>query len=350
MVITVFIIAAFIFNDEKVEYSRPVSITTPISAVETPNTDFCQSAKAAVLIDAKSKAVLFAKNADARLPMASTTKIMTALCIIEKADPDSVITVTKEAADTEGSSIYLKTGEKITVSDLLYGLLLESGNDAAVALAVGVFGSEKSCVDYMNQRAHEMGLVCTKFENVHGLDSDNHYTTAYELSLVAAEAMNNSLFRKIAGTKTYTTKGENTRFFSNHNRLLASTEYAVGVKTGYTSKSGRCLVSAAKSDEREYIAVTLCDRNDWNDHKSMLTYAMDNFDIVQIASPESTVFRVGFENYVPYDNVYLTFEKNEEPVIGYRITVDFKNGRGNAEYYADGMSLGHFGIELQNIN
>lgn len=346
MIIAVVVVIAYVLDSKDTEHERQVSITTPIAVSTYSNEVFCTSAKAAVLIDAKSGAVLYEKNSHDRLPMASTTKIMTALCVIEQSDPDEEITVTKESAGIEGSSIYLKAGEKISVADLLYGLLLESGNDAAHALAVGVFGSERACTEYMNKRAHEMGLVCTNFENVHGLDSDNHYTTAYELALIAKEAMKNDIFRQIVSSKTYTTKGENPRFFSSHNRLLVTTDYVTGVKTGYTLKSGRCLVSSAVDGEKEYIAVTLCDRNDWNDHKALLTYAIDNYDVTQIASGKDSLFRVGFDNYTAYDDIYFTFPKGDEPIIGYKITIDRLKGIGRADYYADGVPIGHFGVEL----
>ena len=346
MIIAIVAVIASVLDSKDVENVRQVSITTPIAVSTYTDTVFCPSAKAAVLIDAKSGAVLYEKNSNVRLPMASTTKIMTALCVLEQSDPDDVISVTKESSGIEGSSIYLKAGEKITVNDLLYGLLLESGNDAAHALAVGVFGSEKACTEYMNKRAHEMGLVSTNFENVHGLDSENHYTTAYELALIAKEAMKNGIFRQIVSSKTYTTNGEIQRFFSNHNRLLVTTDYVTGVKTGYTSKSGRCLVSSAVDGEKEYIAVTLCDRNDWNDHKAMLTYAMDNYDVTQIVSDKDSVFRVGFDDYIAYDDIYLTFPKGDEPIIGYKVTIDLLQGIGRAEYYADGVPIGHFGVEL----
>ena len=335
--------AMFLYKtDNTSKNAVPVSISTPLVNSKALSVDFCQSAKSAVIIDSKSGAVLFEKNAHEKLPMASTTKIMTALAVIDKVNPDDLIEITKHSAGIEGSSIYLKEGEKLTAKDLLYGLLLESGNDAAVALAVGVFGSEKECVKYMNQKAHSIGLVSTSFSNVHGLDDENHYTTAYELSLITKEAMKNELFRNIVSTKNHTTSGENSRYFSNHNRLLSMSVSAIGVKTGYTSKAGRCLVSCAQIENEEYIAVTLCDRLDWQDHKAMLSFAFDNFEGYQIAEKDSFALRVGFEDYLPADDVYITAYGNNSFNINYKVSI--KNGIGKVEYSTDNAPLGTFGI------
>ena len=318
-------------------------ITTPLVYAESVSASFCENAAGAVLIDAKSGAVLFKKNPEKRYPMASTTKIMTALAVIENSDPDDVIEVSEKAQGVEGSSIYLRKGEKLTVRDLLYGLMLESGNDAAEALAIGVFGSAEKCTEYMNKRCREMGLIDTNFENVHGLDSENHYTTAYELALITKHAMNNVLFREIVASSSYVTGGENPRYFSNHNRLLKTYSPVTGVKTGYTSKSGRCLVSAASMDGESYIAVTLNDPLDWQDHKEMLSFAFNNFKGYEIADKDNFRLRVGFEDYVPSESVYITTANESEFTLNYRITVGKDSGK--AEYSSRNMSLGMFGLE-----
>lgn len=343
VIVTLLVVINVIFkNPNNGRTDIPVSITTPLLHAENVNMSLCQNAKSAVLIDAKSGAVLFEKNAHSRRPMASTTKIMTALAVIENAPCDKIIKVSPGAQGIEGSSIYLKSGEEITVLDLLYGLLLESGNDAATALAIGVFGSEEGCVEYMNKRAHDMGLVDTSFENVHGLDGEKHYTTAYELALLSKHAMQNSLFREIVSTKNYTTKGENPRYFSNHNRLLYGFEGAVGIKTGYTSKAGRCLVSAAKFDNEEYIAVTLSDPLDWNDHKEMHTYGFENFDSIEIANAENFVIVSDFSMYVPAESVYVTISGKGDFVLDYK--TEISGDTGKVEFYALGNRLGRFGI------
>lgn len=329
------------FSDENNEKTA-VAMTSPLVSASTVSADFCGSAKAAVIIDSMSGAVLFEKNAHAKLPMASTTKIMTALAVIECSDPDSEIVVSDAAAGVEGSSIYLTRGEKIRIRDLLYGLLLESGNDAATALAEGVFGSVSDCCAYMNKRVHEMGLVSTNFENPHGLDSENHYTTAYELALIARNAMKNQLFREIVSTKNYVSSGETMRYFSNHNRLLNTYSPSVGVKTGYTSKSGRCLVSAASMNGEEYIAVTLCDPLDWQNHKMMHEFAFSNFDGYEIASKDDFSLRIGFCDYKPSEDIYITTSGSADFKLKYKVTIDGDGAR--VEYGTENAVLGSFGL------
>ena len=232
------------------------------------------SAAAAVTMDADTGETLFAENADSRLPMASTTKIMTALVALGEGDLDRVYTVKKQYAAVEGSSMYLEEGERLTLRDTLYGLLLSSGNDAAAAVA-GECGGERAFVDKMNAKARELGLTDTRFENPSGLPSDGHYTTARELAKITAAALRDPVFLDIVSTKTCTAAG---RTLVNHNRLLSLYEDASGVKTGFTRAAGRCLVSAAERNGRTVIAVTLNDPDDWNDHSKMLEYS---FSVVE---------------------------------------------------------------------
>lgn len=337
------VLVIFIFHSVNDKASLPAaSVTTPIINTSLINTDFCKDAKAGVIIDAKSGAVLYEKNAYIRLPMASTTKIMTALCVIEKADLNKTVTVSKNAANTEGSSIYLKEGEEISVCDLLYGLMLESGNDAAVALAEGCFGSVEECVKYMNDKAHSIGLIDTSFENASGLDADNHYTTAYELALITKHALKNDFFKKLVSTKSYTAKGENPRYFSNHNRLLNSLEGACGVKTGYTSKSGRCLVSCAQRQNEMYIAVTLDCPSDWQNHKDMLEFAFDNYECLEVASKDSFTIYQGFKRYSPDDSFFITSTGEGDFDLNYKLTFDKENCI--CEYSTDNSTLGAFSL------
>lgn len=343
VVIFSLVIVIFVMGERNArEREIRASITTPLLSSDTLDVSFCHNSTAAVLIDAKSGAVLYSKNADKKLPMASTTKIMTALVVLENSSPDDIVKVSQNAAGVEGSSIYLEEGEMVSVNDLLYGLLLESGNDAATALAEGVFGSVENCCRVMNERAKSMGLVNTNFTNPHGLDDENHYTTAYELSLIAKSAMKNELFKRIVSTKSYVTAGEKVRYFSNHNRLLKSFDGAVGVKTGYTSRSGRCLVSAAVRDDEEYIAVTLNDSNDWNDHKMMYAFGFDNFGSYEIACPENFTLYAGFSRYTANDDVYITVSGESDFTLDYKISVGKELGR--VEYLTDGTSLGRFDI------
>ena len=240
------------------------------------------SARAAVLLEASTGRVICSKNADQRLPMASTTKIMTALVAIESCDIDTVITVSPEAVGVEGSSIYLFAGERLSLEDLLYAMLLESANDAAAAIAIAVGGSIDGFAEMMNAKACELGLTDTHFTNPHGLDDPEHYTTASELARIASAAMKNEIFRTIVSTRKRTIPqsngGEGVRVLFNHNKLLSGYEGAIGIKTGYTKLSGRCLVSAAKRDGVELIAVTLSAPNDWNDHKTMLDFCFSLYE------------------------------------------------------------------------
>lgn len=234
------------------------------------------SARAAVLMTADGD-VLFEKASDERLPMASTTKIMTALAVLENASLDDTVTVTKESAGIEGTSLYMSEGDTSTVRDLLYALMLKSANDAASALACHTSGTEADFVRLMNRKAFTLGLDGTSFSNPHGLPSDGHYTTAYDLARLTAAALENEEFRTVVSTKEYvvTLNGTDKRPVRNHNRLLFTYDGAIGVKTGFTKSSGRCLVTAAEREGVTLIAVTLDDPDDWRDHRAMLDYGFD---------------------------------------------------------------------------
>lgn len=238
------------------------------------------SAYSAVLIDARDCNILYAKNAAERLPMASTTKIMTAIIAIEYGDLNATVEIPSAAVGVEGSSIYLYTGEKLTLLDLLYALLLESANDAAAAIALTIAGSEEEFSHLMNDKAAELGLSDTRFQNPHGLDAEGHFTTAIDLARLSAYALKNETFAKIVSTRKTTIPLNGTegfRLLINHNKMLRSYEGAIGVKTGYTRHSGRCLVSAAERDGLTLIAVTLNASNDWNDHRKMLDYGFSSY-------------------------------------------------------------------------
>lgn len=238
------------------------------------------SAKSAIVMDAASKRILYEKDVHTRRGMASTTKIMTGLIAIESLNPSDTVSVSPFAASTEGSSIWLSPGENISVKDLLYGLLLSSGNDAATALAEHAAGSVESFTLIMNEKARRMGAMNTNFTNPHGLPDDNHYTTAYDLALISANAMENEFFREIVKTKNKTISWENSewdRSLSNHNKLLKTYAYCVGIKTGYTKKDGRCLVSCSEKDGRRLIVVTLAAPDDWNDHVNLSEYCFSQY-------------------------------------------------------------------------
>lgn len=251
-----------------------------ITSLFMPSYAVSLSATAALLYEPSSRSVLLEKNADARLPMASTTKVMTALTALTVLSPDLVVSVPKEAVGVEGTSAYLEEGERLKVRDLLYALLLSSANDAAVTLACAADGSTEAFADRMNLCASEWGLTATHFTNPHGLPCEEHYTTAYELALIAARALENDLLRTICAAKTYTADTSlKRRTFVNHNKLLSRNENAIGVKTGFTKASGRCLIGAAQKDGMTLISVTLNAPNDWNDHEAMWAYGFSEYEI-----------------------------------------------------------------------
>lgn len=246
------------------------------------------SAKAAILINGDTGEVIYEQNADEKLPMASTTKIMTGLLLCEYGNFQKEITVTAEMLRVEGSSMGLLAGDKVTLHDLLYGLMLASGNDAANVIAYTLGGTVNGFVNQMNQKAEELGLKNTHFETPSGLDGDSHYTTARDLARLSAYAMQNEDFLAAVASKSATLNYGNPpykRTLTNHNKLLKTFEDAVGIKTGFTKKSGRCLVSAAKRDGKFVIAVTLSDPDDWLDHKALLDYGLDNVKLCEV-SPE----------------------------------------------------------------
>lgn len=242
------------------------------------------SALSAVLMEAESKRVLFAHNAESVLPMASTTKIMTAVIALECGNLQAETLITAESVNVEGSSVYLTVGERFTREELLYALLLESGNDAAVALSIAVAGSVDAFVELMNAKAAELGLKSTHFVNPHGLSADGHHTSAYDLALITAYALSVDGFEEIASTvsKKLESDGHLPRYLVNHNRLLRSYDGLIGVKTGYTMAAGRCLVTAARRDGMTLIAVTLNDRDDWHDHTAMLDFGFGAFRMVTV--------------------------------------------------------------------
>lgn len=216
---------------------------------------FAYERESEIVIDSLTKKVLYEKNADIKMPMASTTKILTALTVLKHCDIKEIVKVSKNAEGVEGSSIYLKTGDELTVEELLYGLMLRSGNDAAVALAEYVGKTTEKFVAMMNEAAKEIGAVNSNFVTPNGLDDENHYTTAYDLALITAAALENETFSKIVACKKY--RRENGEVWYNKNKILSTLDGGDGVKTGYTKKAGRCLVASASRKGARYIAVVL---------------------------------------------------------------------------------------------
>ena len=242
------------------------------------------SAVSAVLMDAESGRILYSQNADQPRLIASITKIMTAVVALEEGELDKVYQVTAEDM-AEGSSMYLQKGEKLTLETLLYGLMLPSGNDAALAVAHCVSGDLEDFVEAMNRKAEELGMENSSFANPNGLDHEDHYSTARDMAILTRYALENETFRRIVSTKSITIGG---RTMTNHNKLLSNYEGCLGVKTGYTKAAGRTLVSAAERDGQTLIAVTLCDGNDWADHQALFDYGFSTYPrTVALAAGES---------------------------------------------------------------
>lgn len=238
------------------------------------------SAASAVVYCKETGEVIFEKNSSSLLSMASTTKIMTSVIALERNTPDKVVEITAEMANVEGSSSGLHEGDRLTLEDLVYCMLLESGNDAANSVAISIGGSIENFAVIMNKKAQELGMSNTSFATPSGLDDEKHYTTAYDMALLTAYALDNVDFVKICSADSYSVNfvGEEKRVtLYNHNRLLKEYEDCIGVKTGFTKKSGRCLVSAAKRNGITLIAVTLNAGDDWNDHKKMLDFGFECF-------------------------------------------------------------------------
>lgn len=288
------------------------------------------SASSAILIDMSDQTVIYEKNARERMGMASTTKIMTALVISELLPLDKRISIPAEAVNVEGSSVYLTEGELLTVEQLLYALLLASANDAATALAIAAMGSVESFAEKMNEQALAWGLCDTHFTNPHGLFDEQHYTTAYDLALISAKALGNPTIKRIASSKKAiipqgvtpeNLDGSSERYLYNHNKMLSLYDGAIGLKTGFTKATGRCLVSAAERDGMTLISVTLDAPNDWNDHALMLDFGFSLYERV-------TLYDVG-EFSCPFSitggkEAYVTLT-NSEP-----ITLTLPKARGEA--------------------
>lgn len=286
--ISMFVYVSFAddIDNETIDVSTELNSFTDTSAEPIKEPDV--NSRACVVIDRKTNSVLFGKNENSKKKMASTTKIMTATIIIEKCNLSNTIEISKKAAGTGGSRLGLKTGDKITILDLLYGLMLRSGNDAAVALAEYAGGDINGFAELMNAKALELGLTNTHFETPHGLDSNEHYTTAYELALLSNYALNNPTFAKIVGTKNYTiTINGSPKALSNTNELLGNMEGVYGIKTGFTNGANRCLVTACKRNNIDIICVVLgADTKKFRtiDSIKLINYVFNNFVVYDLES------------------------------------------------------------------
>lgn len=248
------------------------------------------SASSAILIDAESGRVLYEQNAHEPRYIASITKLMTALVAMESGCKlDEAVSIKREYTGAEGSSMYLREGEKLSLEALMYGLLLASGNDAALAVAGHCGGTVEEFVDQMNRKAVLLGMENTRFLNPSGLTEEGHVSTAADMARLAAACMKNETIAKIVATRTITIGG---RTFTNHNKLLWRYEGCIGMKTGYTERSGRTLISCAQRDGQTLIAVTLNDGNDWADHAAMLDYGFEHYNRVRLAGEGEVYARI----------------------------------------------------------
>ena len=245
------------------------------------------SAKAMCIMETSSKRVLASKNQETKLAMASTTKIMTAITAIESGiELDKPFEISPKAVGVSGTSLYLRKGEKFTLRDLLYGLMLISGNDASVAIGEYVGGSLTKFVDMMNDKAREIGALNSHFDNTHGLDSKTHYTTAYDLALITSYAMSNETFKEIVSTKNIkiTNSDGKTRYLKNKNRLLNSLEGCNGVKTGFTDDAGRCLVTSCQRDGMDIVCVVLNCGPMFEESTQLINKAFENYHLIDLTS------------------------------------------------------------------
>lgn len=252
---------------------------------------FATTAQSAIVMEQSTQRIFFAKNCDAHLPMASTTKIVTALTVLNHANLDDVVEIDSRAVGIEGSSIYLRAGEHLTVRELLYGLMLRSGNDTAVALALHVAGSIDSFAELMNETAREAGCTDSNFANPHGLHDDNHYTSAHDLGVLTCVAMENEDFREIVSTKTVRISNEGMeydRVLINKNKLLSNFADADGVKTGYTKKAGRCFVGSATRNGMQVVVVVLNCGPMFEETADMLNAAFADYQL-QTVIPQNKI-------------------------------------------------------------
>ncbi|MBT2693304.1 D-alanyl-D-alanine carboxypeptidase family protein [Bacillus sp. ISL-55] len=296
---------------------------------QTAQASVSVSARSAVLIEQESGRVLFEKDAHRVSRIASITKIMTAILAIESGKLDEKVKVSENAVRTEGSSIYLKPGEKIRLEDLVYGLMLRSGNDAAVAIAEHVGGSLDGFAYLMNEKAQQIGMKNTHFANPHGLDDhEDHVSTAYDMAILTRYAMENEIYKEISGTKVHRAPNPTEtwdRVWKNKNRLLTEKyKYSTGGKTGYTKRAKRTLVSTAQKDDFGLIAVTLNAPDDWNDHIQMFETAFSNYDIAEILSKGKVkgIKDSHYKNkvYLDHSFVYpLTSEEEDMIKVEYRL-------------------------------
>ena len=317
-----------------------ICISVPAAALEL-------SAESAVLMDAESGRILYAVEADRPAPMASITKLMTALVAVDTCPLETPMTVTAAHAAAGGSSMYLRAGEVLTLEQLLYGLLLASGNDAALTIADGCCGDTAAFVAAMNERAVAMGLTQTRFANPNGLDAEGHYSTVTDIARLMAECLERDVLLRMLSTTSVTLPG---RTLTNHNKLLWRYDGCIAGKTGYTDNAGRTLVTAAERDGQVLIAVTFRDRNDWVDHAALYDYGFDAYPRRTLCTAGAVLARcpVGETEgtLAAAETLHYPLTEGEEPVLtldlpeGVQAPVSAGTAAGRAVYTLDGTVIG----------
>jgi len=317
-----------------------IMILINIFPLKTVNADNI-SAHAYAVLEAGSNRVLYQRNMNEKLPMASTTKVMSAIIALEKGNLNDVIEIKKEWTGIEGSSIYLKEGEKLTLEDLLHGMMLVSGNDAAVSVANHIGGSIDGFAKMMNKKAKELGMKNTNFVNPHGLPDDNHYTTAYDFALLASYAMKNENFVKIINDKKWSMSyegRENERVIYNRNKLLISYEGSNGIKTGFTKKARKCYAFAAKRNDMQVVGVLLHSENHYGESKILLDMSFNDFTLKKIIEQDDYIKTVpmndsktGILKLTASKDVYFPLRKDETYSLEYNKVYN----SGSDNYIAD---------------
>lgn len=310
-----FLFCNVVFADDSLDLDNPefpnvLETSSKISDEPTVHS------KNIIIIDRKTLLPLYEKNAYEKVPMASTTKILTCIIALENSKKTDIVTVSKKAASVSGSTLGLKTNMKISMNDLLYGLMLRSGNDCAIAIAEHISGSIEDFSKLMNSKAFELGLHNSNFVTPHGLDNENHYTTAFDLAILADYALKNMDFKKIVSTKTTTISLNGySREISNTNELLGNLDGVYGVKTGFTFEAGRCLVSACTRGNLDIIVVVLgADTKSirTNDSRNLINYILANYEYTDISS----IINDAFSNFIPYfNNQYYLKKTTSVPIL-----------------------------------
>nr|WP_306438805.1 D-alanyl-D-alanine carboxypeptidase family protein [Longirhabdus pacifica] len=310
-------------------------------------------AESAVLIDVTSGRVLYERNADKRMRIASLTKVMTAIVAIEHGDLSDKVTVSRNAEGVEGSSIYLQTGDEMSLEHLLYGLMLRSGNDAAVAIAEHVGGSLDGFVYLMNEKATELGMENSTFKNPHGLDADGHLSTSKDVAKLTAYALKNEAFQNIVKTKSVRVPDPEEDWdmiWRNKNKMLSRYEGSDGVKTGYTVSARRCLISSATRNNQQLAVVTLNDPNDWVDHANLLNYGFETYPLRSLVEEDSNPIE---NQYIPSQSFYYPLTESELSQVKYDIDLEDKASlsyrlgkRGKINFYLKGHHIGNVPLNI----